>query len=158
MIPGLWVAVPQARPHISILRPRSMPIPMYLKYFGIRVTDIDRFVKFYTDLLGLKEVGRGDMSVYGGGRGTWVLLRDTRSGRRLELDWYPKGRSSTPRTCPGRGRTTSASWSGTCSKSTGNSWPMGSIPRPSRPRTSRGGRRTSRISMGTGSSWGATPS
>ncbi len=61
---------------------------MFLKYVGIRVTDLDRSVKFYTSLLGLKEEKRGsphpDLNA-----GTWVLLRDVESGQRLELNWYP---------------------------------------------------------------------
>ncbi len=63
---------------------------MYLRYFGIRVTDLDRSLKFYTTLLGLKEVGRGSMDEYGGGRGDWVLLEDGTSGQRLELNVYPE--------------------------------------------------------------------
>lgn len=62
---------------------------MYLKYIGIRVTDLDRSVKFYTTVLGLKEERRGDMRKYG--LGIWVLLRDEESGERLELSWYPPG-------------------------------------------------------------------
>ncbi len=64
---------------------------MYLRYFGIRVTDLDRSLKFYTDLLGLKEVGRGSMGERGGGRGDWILLEDETSGQRLELNAYPEG-------------------------------------------------------------------
>lgn len=62
---------------------------MKLSYFGIRVTDLERSVAFYTGLLGLREVRRGDMSKYGGGRGSWVLLEDAESHQRLELNWYP---------------------------------------------------------------------
>lgn len=43
---------------------------MYLRYFGIRVTDLGRSSKFYTELLGLKEAGRGSMSQYGADEGT----------------------------------------------------------------------------------------
>lgn len=76
---------------------------MHLKYFGIRVTDLERSVKFYTALLGLNEVKRGDMSKYGGGRGKWVLLKDSESGAELELNWYPSGsRFATPYV-PGEG-------------------------------------------------------
>lgn len=62
---------------------------MQLRYSGVRVTDLDRSVRFYTRALGLREVSRGDLSQYG--RGTWVLLQDPRSRQRLELNWYPPG-------------------------------------------------------------------
>lgn len=54
---------------------------------GIRVTDLDRSLAFYSGALGLEEERRGDNLAYGGGN--WVLLRDPRSGMRLELNWYP---------------------------------------------------------------------
>ena len=47
---------------------------MKKEYFGIRVTDLERSVKFYTYMLGLKEVRRGDMTKHN--RGIWVLLKD----------------------------------------------------------------------------------
>ena len=56
-----------------------------LRYFGIRVTDLERSTKFYTELIGLKKRGGGTM--YHGGK--WVLLEDPRSHQRLELNWYP---------------------------------------------------------------------
>ena len=62
---------------------------MHLRYSGVRVTDLDRSLRFYTKALGLREVTRGDLSLYG--RGTWVLLQDPASHQRLELNWYPKG-------------------------------------------------------------------
>ena len=62
---------------------------MHLRYSGVRVTDLDRSLRFYTKVLGLREVSRGDLSQYG--RGTWVLLRDPTSRQQLELNWYPKG-------------------------------------------------------------------
>ena len=61
---------------------------MYLKYVGIRVTDFDRSVKFYTEI-GLKEMKRGDMRK--DGLGVWVLVQDEKSGQHIELDWYPPG-------------------------------------------------------------------
>ncbi len=59
----------------------------HLEYFGIRVRNLERSVKFYQDLLGLKEVKRGTQYEIGGG--IWVLLRDEMSGHQLELNWYP---------------------------------------------------------------------
>jgi lactoylglutathione lyase len=58
---------------------------MVLRYFGIRVTDLERSINFYTELLGLKKLRQGRM--YHGGK--WVLLEDPRSPQRLELNWYP---------------------------------------------------------------------
>jgi lactoylglutathione lyase len=62
---------------------------MHLRYSGVRVTDLERSLRFYTKALGLREVTRGDLSPYG--RGIWVLLQDPASRQRLELNWYPKG-------------------------------------------------------------------
>jgi hypothetical protein len=39
--------------------------------------------------LGLQVVRRGDTRVWGGG--LWVVLRDPKSRREIELNWYPKG-------------------------------------------------------------------
>lgn len=62
---------------------------MRLDAVGLRVTDLPRSVRFYTRALGLRVVKRGDTRSWGGG--LWVLLRDPRSRRVLELNWYPKG-------------------------------------------------------------------
>lgn len=62
---------------------------MHLEFPGLRVTNLARSVRFYTKGLGLEVVRRGDTRVWGGG--LWVLLRDPRSRRLLELNWYPKG-------------------------------------------------------------------
>jgi catechol 2,3-dioxygenase-like lactoylglutathione lyase family enzyme len=62
---------------------------MYLSYVGIRVTNLERSLKFYEKLFGLEEVDRGDNSKFG--MGVFVLLRDGKSGMKLELNWYPKG-------------------------------------------------------------------
>ena len=50
---------------------------------GIRVTDLERSLAFYHALLDLDELkrSRDEDSEY-------VLLRDRRSGQRLELNWY----------------------------------------------------------------------
>ena len=74
---------------------------MHLEYFGIRVRDLDRSLKFYTDVLGLKEVKRGTQYEIGGG--IWVLLRDEESDQRLELNWYPDNSPFAVEYLPGEG-------------------------------------------------------
>ncbi len=61
----------------------------FLSYVGVRVTDLERSLRFYAGLFGLTEVERGDNSSRG--RGIYVLLRDPWSGQKLELNWYPPG-------------------------------------------------------------------
>ncbi|MGC2289257.1 MAG: VOC family protein [Thermoplasmata archaeon] len=76
-------------------------VEKYLSYSGIRVTDLDRSLKFYTELFGLTEVARGDISSLG--RGAFVLLQDPWSGQKLELNWYsPESRFAVPY-LPGEG-------------------------------------------------------
>ena len=62
---------------------------MYLGYVGIRVRDLERSLKFYKETFGFEEVARGDNIKFGAG--LFVLLRDRKSGMKLELNWYPKG-------------------------------------------------------------------
>ncbi len=59
---------------------------LWLGDVGIRVTNLARSVEFYTKALGLVEIHRG-----GDEDGTFVLLKDLRSGQRLELNWYAEG-------------------------------------------------------------------
>jgi catechol 2,3-dioxygenase-like lactoylglutathione lyase family enzyme len=56
---------------------------------GLRVTHLERSLKFYTKALGLKIRERGDTRGWGGG--LWVQLQDPRSRRIVELNWYPRG-------------------------------------------------------------------
>lgn len=69
----------------------------YLSYFGIRVTDLNRSVAFYTRCFGLEEVARGGLEVAVPSdnperiTGRAVLLRDPISGCKLELNFYPEG-------------------------------------------------------------------
>ena len=58
---------------------------LWLGDVGIRVTNLERSVRFYTRLLDLEELKRerDDDSAY-------VLFRDRRSGQRLELNWYDR--------------------------------------------------------------------
>jgi lactoylglutathione lyase len=74
---------------------------MYLSYSGIRVQNLERSLKFYTELFGLKEVARGDNRRFGAG--LYVLLRDSRSGQKLELNWYPEGSTHATPYIPGEG-------------------------------------------------------
>jgi catechol 2,3-dioxygenase-like lactoylglutathione lyase family enzyme len=60
---------------------------MRLEQVGLRVTNLERSLRFYRRALGLEEVRRGDTRWWGGG--IWVLLRDPRSRRVVELNWYP---------------------------------------------------------------------
>ena len=60
---------------------------MSLRYTGIRVTDLDRSLRFYCEGLGLREIGRGRMS-HGG---QFVGLEDPETHVELELNLYPPG-------------------------------------------------------------------
>jgi len=72
---------------------------MGLRYTGVRVTDLDPSLDFYTRLMGLREARRGRAS-HGG---VWVLLQDPRTKQRLELNWYPPGSPFSARYVPGEG-------------------------------------------------------
>jgi len=72
---------------------------MVLRYFGIRVSNLERSLKFYSELLGLKRVRQGTMR-HGG---KWVLLQDPRSHQRLELNWYPETSPFATPYVPGEG-------------------------------------------------------
>ncbi|HYM40869.1 MAG TPA: VOC family protein [Thermoplasmata archaeon] len=56
---------------------------LWLGDVGIRVTNLAKSLEFYTKVLGLQEIDRG-----GDDEGRYVLLKDARSGQRLELNWY----------------------------------------------------------------------
>lgn len=72
---------------------------MGLIYFGMRVTDYERSVRFYVEGLGLVKL-RGGRMPHGGRR---ILLADPGTGQRLELNWYPSDSPyATPYT-PGEG-------------------------------------------------------
>ena len=55
---------------------------------GLRVRNFPRSVRFYTKVLGLRVLRRGDTRSWGGG--LWALLQDPRTRRVIELNWYPK--------------------------------------------------------------------
>ncbi|MGA8664415.1 MAG: VOC family protein [Thermoplasmata archaeon] len=62
---------------------------MKLEQVGLRVTNFERSLKFYTQALGLKVRTQGDTRGWGGG--LWAQLEDPRSHRVVELNWYPRG-------------------------------------------------------------------
>src|SRR4030067_837701 len=55
-------------------------------YTGIRVRDLDRSLRFYTRVMGMRELLRGTMD-HGG---VYVHLKAPGSTQRLELNWYPR--------------------------------------------------------------------
>ena len=58
---------------------------MALEYTGIRVRDLARATRFYTEGLGLRAERSGRMRA----GGTWQELRDPETGGMLELNFYP---------------------------------------------------------------------
>jgi lactoylglutathione lyase len=57
-------------------------------YVGIRVTDLQRSIDFYTKLLGMKVVGRGKIEQT---KGETVAMTSQEGGFILELNYYEKG-------------------------------------------------------------------
>jgi lactoylglutathione lyase len=57
-------------------------------YTGIRVKDLEKSVKFYTQVLGMKEIGRGTVEA---AQGQVVSLVSDDGGPQLELNYYEKG-------------------------------------------------------------------
>ncbi len=57
-------------------------------YTGIRVKDVEESVKFYTSILGMKEVDRFTQPAT---KGTVVILMMEPGGHQLELNHYPPG-------------------------------------------------------------------
>ena len=60
-----------------------------MAYVGIRVRDMDRSTRFYTELLGLNVVVPDHKNDRLNSR--IVMLRDIKTGQQLELNWYPDG-------------------------------------------------------------------
>ncbi len=72
---------------------------MWISYFGIRVTDLDRSIGFYTNVFDLIEIARGG----NGTDRTFVLFKDRMSGQRIELNWYGESSEFAAPYVPGEG-------------------------------------------------------
>src|SRR2546422_1293259 len=64
---------------------------------GIRVTNLDKSMEFYTKVFGLEEIDRG-----GDDEGKYVLFRDRRSGQRGGRTWNAKRSPSWTPYVPGK--------------------------------------------------------
>lgn len=60
---------------------------MDFTYTGVRVRNLQRALRFYRDLMGMKQVLKGRMD-HGG---IYVHLKSPHSAQRLELNYYPPG-------------------------------------------------------------------
>jgi catechol 2,3-dioxygenase-like lactoylglutathione lyase family enzyme len=64
---------------------------MYLSYMGIRVTDLERSLRFYVGHFGLRPPKGTELPKGQPNEQTTVMLVDPRSSQRLELNYYPPG-------------------------------------------------------------------
>jgi len=71
---------------------------MWINYFGIRVTDLERSREFYTKVFDLVELAHGGNDVQ-----KYVLFKDRTSGQRIELNWYGKESKFCTPYAPGEG-------------------------------------------------------
>lgn len=69
-------------------------------YIGIRVTNLQRSIDFYTKLLGMKEIGRGKVKQT---KGENVVLQSEKDGFTLELNYYEKSSPYNTRYLVGEG-------------------------------------------------------
>jgi len=64
---------------------RRGTVLMRFAYTGIRVRDLERSLRFYKKIMGMRETLRGKMKA----GGIFVQLRSRRSRQLLELNYYP---------------------------------------------------------------------
>lgn len=70
----------------------------WLSDFGIRVTDLEKSLEFYSRILDLQELKRVQDA-----DSAYVLLKDRRSGQRIELNWYAESNPFYTPYVPGEG-------------------------------------------------------
>ena len=83
---GASFGKPRAYPPAALRRGESMKVKF--AYTGIRVKDLEASVRFYTAVLGMKEVERFSQPST---KGTVVILVMEEGGHQLELNHYPEG-------------------------------------------------------------------
>jgi lactoylglutathione lyase len=71
-----------------------------LTYVGIRVTDLEGSIQFYTKILGMTVAGRGKIEQT---KGETVGLQTEKDGFTLELNYYEKDSPFNTRYIPGEG-------------------------------------------------------
>jgi catechol 2,3-dioxygenase-like lactoylglutathione lyase family enzyme len=71
---------------------------MWINYFGVRVTDLEKSIEFYTKVFDLVEIAHGGDEIQ-----KYVLFRDRTSGQRIELNWYGKESEFATPYVPGEG-------------------------------------------------------
>lgn len=87
---SIWPVTTSVSDPPVVLNCQTSFLPMMrLEYAGLRVTNLPLSIRFYTRALGLQVVRTGDTRSWGGGK--WALLKDPRSHRLIELNWYPRG-------------------------------------------------------------------
>ena len=69
-------------------------------YVGIRVTNLDKSIEFYTKVLGMTVTGRGQTHET---KGQTVGLQSEKDGFVLELNYYEKGSPYATKYSPGEG-------------------------------------------------------
>ena len=60
---------------------------MRFAYTGIRVSNLERSLRFYVQAMDMKQIGKGRMN-HGG---IYVSLKGPKSSQKLELNYYPPG-------------------------------------------------------------------
>lgn len=109
ILAGREVLVEGIRCHISaenlflgIVTPRTEVQSMKTKftYAGIRVKDLDESIRFYTQVLGMKEIGRNKIET---AKGQVVSLATEDGGFQLELNYYEPGSRFATEYVPGEG-------------------------------------------------------